>query len=698
MAIPVSPDVPASDYSGQIIDSIFGTGWENLLAANSIGGAVAQNMVFPIIGAFNTIALFAVAMFLLLLFSQGIIGTAHEGTAMGKRFHNIWLPVRGAFSVVLLTPIIGGMSLFQIGILACIGWSINFGNYVWNIGVTTFVNHGGILTTSAPSGLQEDTQILAKQILRTQTYQSYFRDWQNDSLPNGNVYTSVWDDTKKEYVLTFNSPADSNIPPGSFGKIFIKCPQGENDIFCIDKHNAVNQLIQETLAIADDLSKPEQSASFGALITAIDTYNNSIVTASQARFATLPDMTAQLNAFKQTAQSGGWLTAAPYYWSISSMNQKRRNLISAQTTMQPSAIDTIKNQAYTDINNVEGKYEDFIKSEFLANSPATLNSGGDGNVVLGALRKLTGWLFAEKIYTELVNNLATDDPVITLTNHGHTIITGSQTMFVGLLALTSSTFFAKGVKDSWLGKLASSVTTFGTAGGAVESLSAVVKSIIIPIILMLCIGLYVYGFTLAYYLPAIPMIYFLSAAISWIILVLEAIVAAPLWVASHAMAEGEGPIGHNAKQGYFLMLSILMRPALIVTGFLFSLIIITAFGKIVNFAFTALGLNLADKYLFGPSSMVAMSVILCVSLLIFCQKIFILIVKLPTEVTRWVGQYFHNLGEDQDESRASQGFGSMGRRSESAITSSGGAVENVINKNKKISTGNTEGDHATKQR
>lgn len=699
--IPTSPNVnSALDYSAKIIDSIFGTDWENLLDANSIGGSVAQNMVFPILGAFNTIALFVVAIFLIILFTQGIIGTAHEGKAMGKRFHNVWIPLRGVYAIVFLSPIIGGMSLFQIAILACIGWSINFGNYIWIIGLNTFCKHGGTLTTSAPQRTQKKSIMLAKNMLLAQTYQKYFEEWQDSPLMrnDGTLTQDTFNDTRKQWELRYKRPENFTFPISAFGTIKIKCPKGENDSLCNERYENIQRLMGNVQNIATSLADPSDSARGGTLIRAINNYDENTVTAMRKRFATLPDMIVEFKSFEYQARQGGWLSAAAYYWKISSINQKRRNLITAETTMQAPATSEIKKQAYMDIDIVRGKYDDFINTEFMGHTTRTNYEDGTDSGIFQAFRELVGWLFAENVYKWFVNNLATDDPVVTLTDYGHLIITGTQTMFVSTMALASAAIFSKTASESWIGSFISNILTGGTAGAAAASLNEVMLSIIVPTIILLSVMLYIYGFTLAYYLPAIPMILFLSAAINWVILVMEAIVAAPLWLASHAMSEGEGPIGHNAKQGYFLLLSILIRPALIVTGFFFSMIIILAFGQIINLSFTTLGLTIADKYVFGPFSTFALTFILATTLLTYCKKIFSLIPRLPSEVTKWIGQYFHNLGEDQDESRIEGGFKHMGQKSEKMIESSAGPVGKILNKakNQKRGKGNTESKNLEK--
>jgi hypothetical protein len=138
-------------------------------------------------------------------------------------------------------------------------------------------------------------------------------------------------------------------------------------------------------------------------------------------------------------------------------------------------------------------------------------------------------------------------------------------------------------------------------------------------------------------------------------------------VAAHALPEGEGLAGQHGRQGYFLFLNVLLRPALMVTGLLFSMVIMSAIGKLIGLSMTVVGISLAGRYTFGLISTIAMSVILCSLILIVAHKIYALIAHFPSTIMRWVGQYFHNLGEDRDEQRVNDGFNKMGGKSERAV-------------------------------
>lgn len=55
---------------------------------------------------------------------------------------------------------------------------------------------------------------------------------------------------------------------------------------------------------------------------------------------------------------------------------------------------------------------------------------------------------------------------------------------------------------------------------------------------------------LGYIIPALPAMIMIAAVIGWVFLVVELLVAAPVWAVAHAYAEGEGFAPQQASYGY----------------------------------------------------------------------------------------------------------------------------------------------------
>ena len=181
---------------------------------------------------------------------------------------------------------------------------------------------------------------------------------------------------------------------------------------------------------------------------------------------------------------------------------------------------------------------------------------------------------------------------------------------------------------------------------------------------------YTAGFTLAYYLPSIPIIFWILGVVGWLILILEAVVAAPLWAASHVLPEGEGFAGPAARQGYMVLLSLLIRPVLMVIGLLFAMMLMTVLGKFIGLTFAVFteGMN-ASRWV-SPIGNVMMLIVLGGLIIAVAQRVFGLITYLPNNVMRWIGQAAGMGQSGAGEARA-QRAGAAGGAVTGAVLSQG---------------------------
>ncbi len=147
--VPASAEVLLkSDASKQFLDNLIGQGWDAW--GQGLGGSSAAELMLQLFSAFNLVALAVVSALFLWVLAIAVAGTAHEGTPFGKKFSSLWMPVRFVGAMGALAPIFKGLSFFQVAILACMGFSINLGNFVWDLGTDYFVEHGGQITVQAP--------------------------------------------------------------------------------------------------------------------------------------------------------------------------------------------------------------------------------------------------------------------------------------------------------------------------------------------------------------------------------------------------------------------------------------------------------------------------------------------------------------------------------------------------------------------
>ena len=134
-----------------------------------------------------------------------------------------------------------------------------------------------------------------------------------------------------------------------------------------------------------------------------------------------------------------------------------------------------------------------------------------------------------------------------------------------------------------IARKAASVATLGTSDaviGAAEGAAKVWVTILMTA-LSVVMGL---GFMLSIYLPMIPFIVWIAGIATWLAVVVEAVVGAPLWAFAHMDAEGEG-MGQRTTYGYLFVLNVLFRPFLMVVGLILAAVLIQVVGGLFLYLF-----------------------------------------------------------------------------------------------------------------
>lgn len=166
------------------------------------------------------------------------------------------------------------------------------------------------------------------------------------------------------------------------------------------------------------------------------------------------------------------------------------------------------------------------------------------------------------------------------------------------------------------------------------------------------------GFILYYVLPILPFIYFFFAFGGWIKSIFEAVVAMPLWALAHIKIDGEGLPGPLATNGYFLLFEILLRPILIIFGFIASMSLYVAFVDVLHEVYPTLTLAASGfdirKEMTTPTAvlepnMTSMSfwrspldelfytILYAVIVYMIGLSCFKLIDQIPNNIMRWMG-------------------------------------------------------------
>lgn len=179
------------------------------------------------------------------------------------------------------------------------------------------------------------------------------------------------------------------------------------------------------------------------------------------------------------------------------------------------------------------------------------------------------------------------------------------------------------------------VAGVGLAGGKVmDSMAAYLP----PIFMFLATVFFACGFLLAYFLPLIPFITFLMNALTWLVMVIESVVMMPLVALAHLNPEGDGLPGAHAKNAYFFLFGIFLRPVLMIFGLIAGWLVFMSGTFLMNklyFISVAGSVSISGGAHIFVSKMV-FSILYVALLYIICHKTFLLIGAFPDHAMQWL--------------------------------------------------------------
>ncbi|WP_197327013.1 DotA/TraY family protein [Ralstonia solanacearum] len=141
-----------------------------------------------------------------------------------------------------------------------------------------------------------------------------------------------------------------------------------------------------------------------------------------------------------------------------------------------------------------------------------------------------------------------------------------------------------------------------------------------------------------YILPNMPFIIWIGCIVGWVLLVIEAIIAAPLWAIMHLHPNGDDLTGRGGN-GYTLVLSLLLRPVLMIFGMEASIVISAVIGEFINKTFFEVFAQNTGSFT-GLSAVIGLAMgtlVYFIVMFIFIRKCFSLMFQLPDQLLQWIG-------------------------------------------------------------
>lgn len=121
--------IAPQDKSCEYLQNIFGS--MNGMVCHSQNADISISILGTMFQTFNSIVLAIAALLVLYVTVVGVIQTAHEGEFMGKKWNNIWIPLRMVFGIAFLVPTGSGYSVLQLVIMWVIVQGVAAADTLW---------------------------------------------------------------------------------------------------------------------------------------------------------------------------------------------------------------------------------------------------------------------------------------------------------------------------------------------------------------------------------------------------------------------------------------------------------------------------------------------------------------------------------------------------------------------------------------
>jgi len=649
-----------------------------------------------IIEIFNGAVLCIGGILLFYTLIAGTMQTAHDGEVLGRKWSSLWLPLRTALGVAAIIPGPQGYAIVQHAVI----WLALQGVGIADQMQTTFIDSQEISGyTVSKANIKGEIETVVRSMVMNSACVAAFDDdiASNDALTNG------------LFGMSAAPSGNINVPPPASGTVMdyfsyrYGCGFISHDPYELpdDNENAGLQIInmrviqemrkavwmvhsqQKTSAISQagqvgvEVVKNYKDgvtdeATFNMVNQRVDAISDAWATAVadevQSRISSLTN-----KEVIQKIKEDGWILLGSIYIQITLGQQA----VSEAMGIVPNV--SVSDRLISASNDVVSKKDEGAISAFFSGlvrkmhgEEWTINEQSAGAILYSARatnagvstqngetsgsgaakQAMTGMTGAVVKYMTGVDMSGSDkNPVLLAGEMGNRI---TNSVFFAFAILTAASLVA----SIWPG--------LGTT-------VAVLGAIISPLMLAM-LGA---GLSLSYYIPMIPYILWLGAVFGWVVLIVEAVIAAPIWAVTHLSPDADGIVGKGG-QGYMLVLSLTLRPALMVFGFAAAAAVMKPMGIFLNETFMATFFASTSPGMTGFLRILAGSVIYASLMMMVINRVFSLIHQIPDGILRWIGGGDNVIGREASEANAGGGKAlAAGAAVGSALSSANGGAQQI---------------------
>jgi len=649
-----------------ILQPIFGS---DLFSATGIasGGAGGSTPFEVAMGILNGIALLVGGFLTFYMLVVGTMMTAHDGENMGRKWSSVWVPIRTAIGTAMVVPVAGGVGTGYCAAQLLMGWLVTQGigaaDQLWSgYASSTFSAQG-----MAPTSVLPQVAPLAMGILKSEVCMATINNlrkndsasqalWPTDfaasNLSQGGSVTGrqygsgLAECGKVTYMLTSDTATALSSTDYGFNNALgtVLIDQGAVQTAHIQ---AVSVLESQLQPIAQSIVVNGPSGATGAQFAqAVVAYQQAVATAVGSSAASQ----SAFSAIQQSASQDGWALAGAFFMKASSLQDQMNAMVtSVPATSAPTSFGGSTESVLAAQYAALEQFKSQSSTQSLGIAQQNSRDDDSGNILQRVLAE-----FSEG-GMQLMRHVIQPNPdrngIMSIKDVGGATMGAAEAI---VLAITTT----KAADSSLWGQVAN--LAVGTHG---------IADVVTEVMMMLAVPMFLLGATMAIYIPMLPFMIYFGTVLGWVILVAEAIIAAPLWGIMHLNPNGDEMAG-AARQGYMMILGLMLRPALIVLGFIFASLAVDPLIKMFESIFFPVFAASMKGSFVGVGTMLVMCFIFTSSMMMLINRVFGFIHVIPDQLLRWIGGGTEQLGSYG----GGMGEGSKAALGMAAAKMSGGAA------------------------
>jgi conjugal transfer/type IV secretion protein DotA/TraY len=624
-----------------------------------------------------------------------VAGTAQEGKLGGRSMNQIWAPIRLVMAIGLLVPIgYHGLNSGQVVVVNVAKWGSGLATNIWIAFANSYAANSGAFVIAPPTpkvfnstkdALKILTCIQGLRAMQEEIADSEGAanvsftpsDWVN--LPGANMQMKSWDYKKGTadgsysdiqsnicgLVTTLNPEYGTEVKfsqmLASVGSISVSYKLRQ-EIISVQRAS-IDELMAEdgTLnKLAKDIFWAVNSPNTGAVATTdfVFDFNDAVSeyrTALNTNIASAV-VSSQIGDYQivDDAIARGWMSASVWFNTIARYNAMVLDYSQEIAKVYPypdkpaTVFDaSLINRIGLAISFIDQMVQDMPM--LATSSSQTITEWAEVDSAMGSqsntamdiffnmltsnFKEVMGKMFstAPEMSIDELSPLQfnTANPLAELSSVGHRMINAAMKIFSDMDKCVGSANGTEYSKDDKLNariqsQQSNKCLTSGSFGGT-YFMSAMLSAVIGA------------GVTLGYMLPLLPFIRFMFGILSWILALIETVIAIPVVALAHIKMDGEGLSGPMARGAYLLLLQLFLRPTLMIFGLISALLIFNFMIVVLNEFYTQAVAGATDSGKLGGTALVIYSVIYASLAYAFANASFKAIDMIPNQVLLWIG-------------------------------------------------------------